>query len=61
MNSYGGTVLSCTVWSLLNEPRPDHLVIIEKLLRAGAKGSELPASTGDSRVDEMLKRYERGT
>ena len=56
-NSYGGTVLSCTVWSLLNEPRPQHLAIIEKLLQAGANRSELPAHTGDARVDELLKRY----
>lgn len=56
-NRFGGTVLSCAVWSLRNEPRPQHLQIIEMLLKAGARADELPASTGDARADELLGRY----
>jgi ankyrin repeat protein len=36
-NSYGGTVLSGTLWAAFHEPRADHLLIIEALLAAGAK------------------------
>jgi len=56
-NSYGGTVLGCAVWSLFNEPRPDHLAIIENLLQAGARADELPEATGDARLDELLRRF----
>lgn len=56
-NNHGGTVLGCAVWSLFNEPRPDHLVIIENLLRAGAYAGELPEATGDARLDELLRRF----
>jgi Ankyrin repeats (many copies) len=37
LNSYGGTVLDCTLWSAFNEPHADHLRIIEALLAAGAR------------------------
>src|ERR1700730_18288159 len=33
---YGGTVLGTAIWSARNEPRRDHLEIIEELLSAGA-------------------------
>jgi hypothetical protein len=37
-NSYGGTVLSGTLWAAFHEKqRPDHLPIIEALLAAGAQ------------------------
>jgi hypothetical protein len=36
-NSYGGTVLGGTLWAAFNEPRTDHLCIIEALLAAGAQ------------------------
>lgn len=36
-NSYGGTVLGGTLWAAFNEPRADHLRIIEALLAAGAR------------------------
>jgi hypothetical protein len=36
-NSYGGTVLGGTLWAAFNEPRADHLGIIEALLAAGAQ------------------------
>jgi hypothetical protein len=56
-NSYGGTVLGCAVWSLFNEPRPEHWAIIENLLQAGANAGELPEATGDERLDELLRRF----
>jgi hypothetical protein len=34
---YKGTVLGTAVWSAINEPRPDHLRIIEALIEAGAQ------------------------
>jgi ankyrin repeat protein len=36
-NMHGTTVLGTAVWSALNEPRPEHMEIIEALLRAGAR------------------------
>jgi ankyrin repeat protein len=36
-NSYEGTVLGGTLWAAFNEPRADHLRIIEALLAAGAQ------------------------
>jgi Ankyrin repeats (3 copies) len=56
-NMYGGTVLGCTTWSVINEPRSDHLAIIEALLAAGANIDEADYPTGNERVDELLRRY----
>ena len=56
-NAHGGTVLGCAVWSALHEPRPDHVRIIEVLLRAGADARAAEYPTGDRRVDEVLRRY----
>jgi ankyrin repeat protein len=56
-NRFGGTALSCAVWSLFNEPRPQHRKIIERLLKAGASPEALPEKTGDAQVDELLDRY----
>lgn len=56
VNMYGGTVLGCTVWSAINEPRIDHLAIIEALLAAGANIDEAEYPTGDERVDQVLRR-----
>jgi len=36
-NLYGGTVLGQTLWSAVNEHRPEHADIIEALLAAGAE------------------------
>lgn len=45
-NVHGTTVLGTTVWSALNEPRPEHLEIIEALLKAGAKSENIkPAAS----------------
>ena len=56
VNMYGGTVLGCTVWSAINEPRVDHVAIIEALLAAGASVDEAEYPTGNDRVDEVLRR-----
>lgn len=36
-NMYGGTVLGQTLWSAYNEPQPDHVLIIDTLIAAGAQ------------------------
>lgn len=56
-NMYGGTVLDCAVWSSINEPREDHLAIIEALLAAGANVDEAGYPSGNKRVDEVLRRH----
>lgn len=55
-NMYGGSVLGTAVWSAIHEPRPDHEVVIEALVAAGARlaGADFP--TGDARVDGILRR-----
>jgi hypothetical protein len=57
LNMYDGTVLGCTVWSAIYEPRPDHVAIIEELLAAGANINGADYPTGNDRVDEVLRRY----
>lgn len=59
-NMYGGTVLDCAVWSALNEPKPDHVRVIEVLLEAGADVRAVRFPTGDQRVDEVLGRHGAG-
>lgn len=53
---YGGTVLGTAVWSAINEPRPDHLRIIEALIKAGARVDDVGYPTGSERVDEVFRR-----
>lgn len=57
LNSYGGTVLSCAVWSAIHEPKPMHLSIIEELIHAGARTDMLETPTGHPAVDKLLGRY----
>ncbi len=54
---YGGTVLGTAVWSAINQPRPDHLQIIEELLNAGARVNEVAYPTGNENVDTLLRQY----
>jgi ankyrin repeat protein len=54
---YGGTVLGTAVWSAINEPRRDHLQIVDELLNAGARLEEAGYPTGDSKVDAVLRRH----
>ena len=56
-NMYGGTVLGTAVWSAINEPRPDHLQIIEELLSAGARVNAVEYPTGNEQVDAVLRRH----
>jgi ankyrin repeat protein len=54
---YGGTVLGTAVWSTVNEPRGDHLAIIEALAAAGANIDNAGYPSGDPRIDEVLRRH----
>jgi hypothetical protein len=54
---YGGNVLDTAVWSAINEPRPDHMQIIEELLKAGARLADEEWPTGHNEIDTVLKRY----
>ena len=54
---YGGTVLGTAVWSAINEPRADHLAIIEELLAAGARVQEAGYPTEKDGIDALLRRY----
>jgi ankyrin repeat protein len=54
---YGGNVLDTAVWSAINEPRLDHLRIIEELLKAGARLEDEEYPTGHEHVDAILRRY----
>lgn len=56
-NMYGGTVLGQAVWSAINEPKVNHVAIIEALLDAGANIGAADYPTGNERVDEVLRRH----
>jgi aromatic-L-amino-acid/L-tryptophan decarboxylase len=59
-NMYGGTALGAAVWSVLHEPRPDHIRIIEELLAAGARIEEAGYPTGQRDVDAAFERHNDG-
>ena len=54
---YGGTVLDTAVWSAINEPRTEHLRIIEELLEAGARLQVEKWPTGHERIDAIVRRH----
>jgi hypothetical protein len=54
---YDGTALGTAVWSAIHEPRPAHLLIIEELLRAGARVAEAGYPSGNDRIDALLRRH----
>lgn len=56
-NMYGGTILGQAVWSAFNEPKAEHIPIIEALLDAGADIEAAGYPTGNKRIDEVLRRY----
>ena len=56
-NMYGGTVLGCTVWSAIHEPKSDHVHIIEALIAAGAQLEPAGYPSGHPGVDEVLRRH----
>jgi hypothetical protein len=58
-NMHGDTVLGTAIWSALNEARPDHLTIIEELVKAGAhvEDVEQPAAYLKGRLRRL--RFKR--
>ena len=54
---YGGNVVDTAVWSAINEPRPEHLHIIEELLKAGACLEDEEWPTGHEEIDAILRRH----
>jgi hypothetical protein len=56
-NMYDGTVLGCTVWSAVHQPRAGQIEVIEALLNAGANVEAAEYPTGNSSVDEVLRRF----
>ena len=54
---YDGTALGTAVWSAINEPRADHLAIIEELLAAGARVKEAGYPTKRDSIDALLRQY----
>jgi Ankyrin repeats (3 copies) len=56
LSMYDGTVLGTAVWSAINEPRPDHLRIIEALIKAGARIDGVDYPSGNESVDEVFRR-----
>ena len=58
---YGSTALGTAVWSAINEPRAQHLAIIEELLAAGAQVEEGDYPTGEDRIDTLLRTSLRPT
>ena len=54
---YGGTALGTAIWSAINEPRRDHLQIIEELLNAGAHLEDAEYPTGHKHIDAILQRH----
>jgi hypothetical protein len=52
-NMYNGTVLGQALWSAFNEPKPDHLPIIEALIAAGAKVEP----DWNKWIDELRRRH----
>jgi hypothetical protein len=56
-NAYGGTVLGSTVFAATNEPRADHVRIIEALAQAGAQVGAVAYPTGNEQVDAVLRSH----
>ena len=58
---YGGTVLGGTVYAVVYERRhPQHIEIIEALLKAGARVDAVDYPSGNAEVDDVLKRFGSG-
>src|SRR5215472_17405650 len=54
---YGGTALGTAVWTAIQEPRADHLAIIEELLAAGALVQGAGYPTEKAGIDALLRSY----
>lgn len=64
-NVWGGTPLSSAIWASRESdadgpvwPKVDWVPIVELLLQAGADLKPVEYPTGQSRIDEVLRRYE---
>ena len=57
-NMHGTTVLGTAVWSAINEPRNDHVRIIEALIKAGALTDDVGYPSGNQGVDEVFRRLD---
>jgi hypothetical protein len=57
---YDTTVLRTAIWSAINEAKPDHLAIIEALVRGGADLAGTGHPTGHAGVVEVLRRFGAG-
>jgi hypothetical protein len=55
---YGETALGTAVWSAIQEPRVNHLVIIKELLVAGALLTGAGYPTGRADIDALLKSHD---
>jgi len=55
VNAYGGTALGQAVWSLLHDPKPDHVAIIETLVREFRRRPDRARSEG--RFDDARRDY----
>jgi ankyrin repeat protein len=56
-NTYGGTVLDQALWSSVNSGLDiDYVPVIDSLIAAGAK-VDPSFSTGNKRIDELLRRH----
>jgi len=56
VNMHDTTALGTAVWSAINEPRAQHLAIVEVLLNAGANPDAVTLPTGDARLDAVIQR-----
>lgn len=54
LNNYGGTILGCTVWCLLNQPMPGQIDVVRYLVSAGADRSKAGYPTGNDQLDGIL-------
>ena len=54
---YEGTALGTAVWAAINEPRKEHLAIIEEMLAAGARVQDAGYPTHNAEVDSLLEGY----
>lgn len=65
-NGYGGTLLGQALWSIVEEPKPDHALIIEALINAGSviepgtlewwRDQKIPSADVKERVANALDR-----
>ena len=54
-NNYGGTVLGCTVWSAVHEPKPGQIEAARRLVQAGADVTQTDYPTGIAELDAILE------